>query len=46
MRWAGNVACFGKKAGDVRAGFLWGDPRKRDYLDDPDVDGKLIIKYI
>ena len=26
-------------------GFLWGDLRERDYLQDPDVDGRTKLKW-
>jgi hypothetical protein len=27
---------------EVRTGFWWGNPRKNDHLEDPDVDGRII----
>jgi hypothetical protein len=31
----------------IRAyGFLWGDLREGDYLEDPGVDGRVIVKWI
>jgi hypothetical protein len=33
MRWAGDVALWGR--GEVHTGFLWGNLRERDHLEDP-----------
>jgi len=30
----------------VQTGFLWGNLRKRDYLADPGVDGRIILRWI
>ena len=40
MRWVGHVARMGR--GAVYTGFWWGNPRERDYLEDPGVDGRII----
>ena len=42
MRWAGHVACMGR--GDVHTEFWWGDPRERDHLRRPVVDGRIMLK--
>jgi hypothetical protein len=44
MRWAGHVACLGGV--EVYTGFRWGNLRDRDHLEDPGVDGKVILKWI
>jgi len=32
--------------GEVYTGFWWEDLRERDHLEDPDVDGRIILKWI
>jgi len=32
--------------GEAYTGFWWGILRKRDYLEDSGVDGRIIIKWI
>jgi hypothetical protein len=32
--------------GEVRTGFWWGNLREGDHLEDPDVDGRIILKWI
>ena len=48
MRWAGHVALMGERRGVYRV--LVGKPeenlRKRDHLGDPDVDGRIILRWI
>ena len=44
MRWAGHVARMG--GGEVCTGFWWGNLRERDHWGDPDVDGRIILKWI
>jgi hypothetical protein len=44
MRWVGHVARNG--AAEVNTGFLWVDLMERDHLEDLDVDGRIILKWI
>jgi hypothetical protein len=44
LRWAGHVACMGERRGAYRA--LVGKPERRSYLEDPDVDGSIMLKLI
>jgi hypothetical protein len=30
----------------VHTGFWWGDLREGDHLGDPDIDGRIILKWI
>jgi len=32
--------------GEVCTGFQWGNLRERDHWGDPDVDGKIILRWI
>jgi len=43
MRWAGHVARMG--AGEVYTGFFWGNLSERDHLEDPDIDGRIILRW-
>jgi len=44
LRWAGHVAGMGR--GEVHTGFWWGNLRERDHLEDPCVDGRIILRWI
>jgi len=44
MRWAGHVARMGEKRGVNRV--LVGKPEGKRPLGDPDVDGRLILRWI
>jgi len=45
MRWVGHVARMGERRGATQ-GFCWGKLRERDYMEDPDVDGRIMLKWI
>jgi hypothetical protein len=32
--------------GEAYTGFLWGNLRKRDHFEEPDVDGMIILRWI
>jgi hypothetical protein len=40
IKWVGNVA----RMGEVRTGFCWGNMKERDNLEDPGVDGRIILR--
>jgi hypothetical protein len=44
MRWAGHVAQWGRV--EMYTGLWWGNLRERDHLEDPVVDGRIIIRWI
>jgi len=44
MRSAGHVARMGRL--EVFTGFWWGNLRGRDSLEDPDIDGSVIFRWI
>jgi len=31
---------------EAYTGFWWGNVRERDHLEDPDVDGRIILRWI
>jgi len=43
VRWAGHVARMGERR---CTGFWWGNQRERDHVGDPDVDRRIILKWI
>ena len=44
MRWAEHVARLGERRG--RTGFWWGNLKERDQLEEPGLDGRIILKLI
>jgi hypothetical protein len=44
MRWAGHVGRVGYRISYTE--FWWGYLRERYHLEDPDVDGRIILKWI
>jgi len=42
MRWAGHVARMAER----HTGFWWRNLRERDYLEDPGIDGRIILRWI
>jgi hypothetical protein len=45
MRWAGHVVpTWGR--GEVYTRSWWGKLRDRDHLEDPGIDGRIIIRWI
>jgi hypothetical protein len=44
MRWAGVVAWLVR--GEACTGFWWENMRERDHLEDPGVDGMVVLRWI
>jgi hypothetical protein len=45
MRWAGHAARMGE-IGGMHIGYWWKSQKERDHLEDQDVDGCKILKWI
>jgi hypothetical protein len=43
VKWAWHVASMGDRRGTY--GFCYGDLREGDHLEDPDIDGRIILKW-
>ena len=39
-------ACSTRRRGEVHAAFWWGNVRERGHLEDPGVDGRIILRWI
>jgi hypothetical protein len=44
MRWMGYVACMDRM--EVYTGFWWQNLWERDHLEDPGIDGRIILRWI
>jgi len=44
MRWAGHVARVGERRGVYKV--LVGKPEGKNYLEDPGVDGSIILRWV
>jgi hypothetical protein len=44
MRWAGHIARRGRR--EERTGFWWGNLTERNHLEDPDIGGRIILRWI
>jgi len=44
MRWVGHVARM--EVEQLHTGFSWGNLRERGHLEDPGLDGSLILQWI
>ena len=44
VRWECQIALIGR--GEAYTGFWWGNPRERDHLGDPGIDGMVILRWI
>ena len=44
MRWGGRVAC--RRRGEVHTEFYWENLREGGHLEDPGVDGRMILKLV
>jgi hypothetical protein len=42
MRWVGHLARMGRD--EVYTGFWWGNLRERGHLEDPGIDGRIILR--
>jgi hypothetical protein len=44
IRWAGHAARMGERRGVYR--MWWGNLSERDQLEDPGIDGRIILRWI
>jgi len=39
-----NLQSYGERRGEVYTGFWWGNLRERDHVEDPGLDGRIILR--
>jgi len=44
MKWVGNMACMGERKDEYRV--LVENLRERDHLEDPCIEGRILLKWI
>jgi hypothetical protein len=44
MLFSGHIARMGRE--EAYTGFWWGNLRERDHLEDPGIDGRIILRWI
>jgi len=44
MSWVGHAARMGRW--EMPTGFWWGKLRERNHLEDPGVDGRIVLRWI
>ena len=44
IKWVGHVTHMGR--GEAHTGFRWGNLRERDHLEEPGIDGRIILRWI
>jgi len=42
----GACSAYGGQERLIQTGFWWGNLRERDHLGDPDLDGRIILRWI
>jgi len=45
MRYTGQIALMGERRGQAYTGFWWGNLRQTGHLEDPGVDGRIILRW-
>jgi len=42
----GACSTYREGRGEAHSGFWWGNLRERNHFEDPDVEGKIILRWI